>query len=68
MEMSMSDRSKDFLLNIFRNIPLSHLALFLHLLRLYPTNIVNESMKRKKVTMAVVNEVTNCDYEINVWS
>ncbi len=40
MNLLKSDRN--FLLNIFQRIPPSHVALFLRLIRLYPTNIVDD--------------------------
>ncbi|CAF4737013.1 unnamed protein product, partial [Rotaria magnacalcarata] len=44
-----------------------HIALFLRLIKLYPINIVDDSMKREKTILAIINEITNNDYRSDVW-
>lgn len=49
--MNTFELDKSYLLNMFQRIPPSHIALFLRLIRLYPTNIVDDSMKREKTIL-----------------
>jgi hypothetical protein len=65
--MDISESNKEFLLNIFQDVPPSHVALFLRLIRLYPMNIVNDFRKRERTILAIVNEVTGNDYQANIW-
>ena len=65
--MSISESDKSYLLNIFQRIPPAHVALFLRLTRLYPTYIVDDSIKREKVILTIVNEIINNDYKNDVW-
>lgn len=66
--MNTFELDKSYLLNMFQRIPPSHIALFLRLIRLYPTNIVDDSMKREKTILTIVNEITNNDYTNDIWS
>ena len=52
--MSISESDKSYLLNIFQRIPPAHVALFLRLTRLYPTYVVDDSIKREKVILTIV--------------
>ncbi|CAF4105787.1 unnamed protein product [Rotaria magnacalcarata] len=65
MDISKSD--VEFLLDLFKHIPPSHVALFLRLIRLYPMNIVNDSMKREQNILAIINETISTDYKANIW-
>ncbi|UJR18795.1 hypothetical protein I4U23_005701 [Adineta vaga] len=66
--MDVSESNKKFLLNIFQDVPPSHVALFLRLVRLYPMNIVDDFRKRERTILAIVNEVTGSDYQANIWA
>lgn len=63
----MSKSNQDFLFDLFRHITPAHLAIFLRLIRLYPMCIVNDLTKRERTILAIVNEVTNSNYDPNVW-
>ncbi|CAF4457171.1 unnamed protein product [Rotaria socialis] len=65
--MSVSESDRNYLLNIFRRIPPSHVALLLRLIRLYPINIINDPMKREEFILDILNEVSNCDYKNDIW-
>ncbi|CAF4251102.1 unnamed protein product [Rotaria magnacalcarata] len=65
MDVSKSD--VEFLLDLFKHIPPSHVALFLRLIRLYPMNIVNDSMKREQNILAIINETITTDYKADIW-
>ncbi|CAF1233735.1 unnamed protein product [Didymodactylos carnosus] len=66
-KMNISKSNTNFLLNIFQHIPSSHVALSLRLIRLYPVNIVNDSMKREQPILAIVNETTSNDCKADIW-
>jgi hypothetical protein len=65
--MSTLDENKDFLMKLFEHVAPCHVALFLRLVRLYPTNIVDHSMKREEAILAIVNETAQSQYSANVW-
>jgi hypothetical protein len=60
--------NKDFLLDFLQYVPPAHVALFLRLIRLYPMNIVNDSMKREQTILAIINETTSSDYKADIWA
>jgi len=63
----MSKTDKNFLLDLFQHVPPSHVALFLRLIRLYPMNIVDDSMEREQTILAIINETTGSDYKTSIW-
>jgi hypothetical protein len=65
--MNLLESDRNFLLNIFQRIPPSNVALFLRLIRLYPTNIVDDYKKRERTILAIVNEVIDTDYKDDIW-
>ena len=65
--MSTLEANKDFLTKLLEHVAPCHVALFLRLLRLYPTNIVDHSMKREETILAIVNETAQSQYDANVW-
>ncbi|CAF2162891.1 unnamed protein product [Rotaria magnacalcarata] len=67
MDMDVSKSDVEFLLDLFKHIPPSHVALFLRLIRLYPMNIVNDSMKREQNILAIINETITTDYKADIW-
>ena len=40
---------------------------FLRLIRLYPMNIVDDSMKREQTILAIINEISSSDYKADIW-
>ncbi|CAF2830380.1 unnamed protein product [Rotaria sp. Silwood2] len=65
--MNISKSDADFLLDLFQHVPPSHVALFLRLIRLYPMNVVDDSMKREQTILAIINETISTDYKPDIW-
>jgi hypothetical protein len=65
--MDISKSNTNFLLDLFQYVPPAHVALFLRLIRLYPINVVDNSMKREQTILAIINETTSSDYKADIW-
>ncbi|CAF1406334.1 unnamed protein product [Rotaria sordida] len=65
--MNISKSDTDFVLDLFQHVPPSHVALFLRLIRLYPMNVVDDSMKREQTILAIINETISTDYKVSIW-